>query len=75
MSASFGVIACVGGLGIAVARPALGVLAEQHSTPFAFGVWTGVGVVLVGLAVPGIRRMRPERLPAPDPTRDPVSPG
>jgi MFS family permease len=71
----FGVIACIGGLGIAVARPALGVLAEQHSTPFAFGVWTGVGVVLVGLAVPGIRRMRPEGLPAPDPTRDQVSPG
>lgn len=53
----FGLAACVGGAGIAVARPALGVLADSRSTPFAFGVWAGVGVVLVGLAVPAIRRM------------------
>ncbi|MGW3602946.1 MFS transporter [Micromonospora sp. NPDC005161] len=54
----FGVIACVGGVGIAVARPGLGMLAERHSTTFAFGIWAGVGVLLIGLAVPGIRRIR-----------------
>ncbi|MEH1122855.1 hypothetical protein [Micromonospora sp. CPCC 206061] len=26
---------------------------------FAFGVWAGVGVILLGMAVLGIRRMRP----------------
>ncbi|MEV0806337.1 MFS transporter [Micromonospora sp. NPDC050200] len=56
---TFGVISCLSGLGIAVARPALGILATDHSTSFAFLTWAGVGVVLVGLAVPGIRRLHP----------------
>ncbi|SIN15554.1 MFS transporter [Micromonospora cremea] len=62
----FGVIACVGGVGIAVARPGLGILAERHSTSFAFGIWAGTGVVLISLAVPGIRRIRMAAGPAPD---------
>ncbi|MGW4463048.1 MFS transporter [Micromonospora sp. NPDC004704] len=62
----FGVIACVGGVGIAVARPGLGVLAEQHSTSFAFGIWAVIGVALVGLAVPGIRRIRGTTRPTAD---------
>ncbi|MFF4879261.1 MFS transporter [Micromonospora sp. NPDC000668] len=61
----FGVMTCIGGVGIAVARPALGVLANDHSTAFAFGVWAGVGAVLVGLAVLVIRRVHPERRPTP----------
>ncbi|SCE96653.1 Predicted arabinose efflux permease, MFS family [Micromonospora coriariae] len=62
----FGVIACVGGVGIAVARPGLGMLAERHSTTFAFGIWAGIGVLLIGLAVPGIRRIRVAARPAAD---------
>ncbi|WP_117212310.1 MFS transporter [Allorhizocola rhizosphaerae] len=53
----FGVIACLGGLGIAVARPGLGVLADDHSVPFAFGAWAVAGVLLLALAAPGIRRI------------------
>lgn len=55
----FGVISCLGGLGIAMARPALAVLAADHSTSFAFLTWAGVGVLVVSLAMPGIRRLHP----------------
>ncbi|MFC3501950.1 MFS transporter [Micromonospora krabiensis] len=47
----FGVVACLAGLGIALARPALGVLATDHSTAFAAGVWSGCGAVVVALAL------------------------
>jgi MFS-type transporter involved in bile tolerance (Atg22 family) len=53
----FGVVSCIAGLGIAVARPALGVISDRHSASYAFGVWAAVGVVLVGLAIRGIRRL------------------
>jgi MFS family permease len=53
----FGLAACVGGIGIAVARPGLGVLSVDHSVPFGFAVWAGVGVILLALAAPGIRRL------------------
>ncbi|ROT26519.1 MFS transporter [Micromonospora sp. HM5-17] len=58
-AAIVGVVTCLGGIGIAVARPGLGMLADVRSTPFAAGVWAGVGVVLVGLAVRTIRRLQP----------------
>jgi MFS family permease len=57
----FGVIACLGGIGIAVARPGLGVLSDHRSVPFAFGVWAAAGIVLVGLAAPAIRWLRTSR--------------
>jgi MFS family permease len=53
----FGAVSCIAGAGIAIARPALGVISERHSTPYAFGVWAVVGVVLVGLAIRGILRL------------------
>ncbi len=53
----FGLVACLGGLGIAVARPGLGVLADGRSVPYAFGAWAVAGVLLLALAAPGIRRM------------------
>lgn len=56
----FGLTTSLGGIGIAVSRPALGVLAEDRSTPFAFGVWAGVGVVVLCLAALGIRRIHPK---------------
>lgn len=55
----FGLVTCLGGVGIAVARPGLGVLAEAHSTPFAATVWAGIGVPVVILALHTIRRLRP----------------
>lgn len=60
----FGVVACLGGIGIAAARPGLGVLSDHRSVPFAFGAWAAAGIVLLVLATPAIRRMRtpsPER--------------
>ncbi|GIG92404.1 MFS transporter [Plantactinospora endophytica] len=56
----FGVVTSLAGVGIAVARPGLGILSEQRSTAFAAGVWAAVGVLLVGLAIWQIRRLRPE---------------
>ncbi|AVT40255.1 MFS transporter [Plantactinospora sp. BB1] len=56
----FGVVASLAGIGIAVARPALGILTEWRSTPFAAGVWAGVGVGLVLLAIWQLRGLRPE---------------
>ena len=53
----FGAVSCIAGVGIAVARPSLGVIAERYSVPIAFGVWAAVGVVLVGLAIRGILRL------------------
>jgi MFS family permease len=53
----FGAVSCIAGVGIAIARPSLGVISEEHSTAYAFGVWAVVGVVLVGLAIRGIRRL------------------
>ncbi|MEO3927000.1 MFS transporter [Micromonosporaceae bacterium B7E4] len=68
----FGVVASLAGVGIAVARPALGILSERRSTPFAAGVWAGVGVGLVLLAVWQILKLRSE----PDGgMRGPDSPG
>ncbi|GAA4703655.1 MFS transporter [Phytohabitans rumicis] len=55
----FGLIACLGGIGIAVARPGLGILSGDRSVPFAFGLWAAAGVILLALAAPAIRRMRP----------------
>ncbi|MEJ3746833.1 MFS transporter [Actinomycetes bacterium KLBMP 9797] len=57
----FGVVACLGGIGIAVARPGLGVLSDHRSVPFAFGAWAAAGIVLLALAAPAIRRMRTPR--------------
>jgi MFS family permease len=53
----FGAVSFIAGVGIAIARPSLGVIADRHSTPFAFGVWAVIGVVLVGLAIRGILRL------------------
>ncbi|MDG4788156.1 MFS transporter [Micromonospora sp. WMMD1102] len=53
----FGVVASLAGVGIAVARPGLGILSERRSTGFAAGVWAGIGVVLVLLAIWQIRRL------------------
>ncbi|GAA2734124.1 hypothetical protein GCM10010439_55740 [Actinocorallia aurantiaca] len=53
----FGLVTCLGGIGIAVSRPALGVLTADHSVAFAFGVWACVGVVLLGLATAILRRV------------------
>ncbi|GAB2932053.1 MFS transporter [Micromonospora polyrhachis] len=58
-AAIFGVVTCTAGIGIAVGRPLLGILADDHSVPYAAGLWTVVGVPLVGLALLVIRRVQP----------------
>ncbi|MGV9809113.1 MFS transporter [Micromonospora chersina] len=59
----FGLVSCLAGVGIALARPFLGVLAETHSTPYAAGIWAGFGVAVVALALWKIRKL-PGRPPA-----------
>lgn len=54
----FGLVASLAGIGIAVARPGLGILSGDRSVAFAFAAWAAVGVVLLGLAIPAIRRLR-----------------
>ncbi|MGH3240961.1 MAG: MFS transporter [Spirillospora sp.] len=54
----FGLVACLGGIGIAVSRPTLGMLASDHSSAFAFGAWAAVGVGLLALAAAPLRGTR-----------------
>jgi MFS family permease len=60
-AAIFGVITCIAGIGIAVARPTVGLLSDTYSPAFAAGLWAGVGVLLVGLAALVIRRLPKQR--------------
>ncbi|WP_369371421.1 MFS transporter [Promicromonospora sp. Populi] len=55
--AIFSVAAALAGLGIAVARPALGLLSDDRSPAFAAGIWAVVGVGVVLIALPAIRRI------------------
>ncbi|MEV4757792.1 MFS transporter [Micromonospora sp. NPDC049559] len=61
----FGLVTCLGGIGIAVARPGLGVVADQRSVAFGFALWAAIGIPVLALAAPAIRRLRPGRPPAP----------
>jgi MFS family permease len=54
----FGLVTCLGGIGIVVSRPALGVIASDHSVAFAFGAWAAVGIGLLGLAAATLRGTR-----------------
>lgn len=54
---TYGVISCLGGVGIAVARPGLGIIGEEWSVPIAFGVWAGVCLVLGAAMLPSMRRI------------------
>jgi MFS family permease len=53
----FSLIATVGGVGIALARPALGLAADRWSVVAAFGLWTVAGVPIVALAALLARRL------------------
>jgi MFS family permease len=53
----FSVVSLVGGLGIAVARPALGIASDVYSVPVAFGLWAAVGGALLVLALVLLRRL------------------
>lgn len=55
---TFGLVACLGGIGIAAARPWLGILSKDHSVSFAFAAWAGCGAICIALAAPAIARMR-----------------
>lgn len=56
-AAIFGTVTSLAGVGIAVARPALGLVADARSPAWAAGLWAVVGVLVVVLAVPAIRRL------------------
>ncbi|NEK84591.1 MFS transporter [Blastococcus saxobsidens] len=57
LATAFSVVSMLGGLGIAVARPALGLVADNWSTPVAFGAWAAVGALLVAVALLLVRRL------------------
>jgi len=49
-------VSCAAGAGIAVARPALGVVADVAGSPVSFGVWAILGAaVLAAMTIPLIR--------------------
>ncbi|MFY1636263.1 MFS transporter [Solwaraspora sp. WMMB335] len=56
-AAMFGLIAGAGGLAIAVARPGLGILVEDHPVTLGFAVWALVGVPIAALALRTVRRI------------------
>ncbi|MDG4763992.1 MFS transporter [Solwaraspora sp. WMMD406] len=58
-AAMLGLVASVGGVAIAVARPGLGILSEDHPAALGFGIWALIGIPLVGLALYAIRRGEP----------------
>ena len=70
-AAIFGVVTCTAGIGIAVGRPLLGILADEHSVSYAAGLWTIVGVPVVGLALLVTRRVPPGQ-PHHEPAAPPV---
>ncbi|MGD7705208.1 MFS transporter [Microlunatus sp. Y2014] len=63
-------VASVAGIGIAVARPGLGALADRTSSPVAYGVWAAVGVIVMVVFVILLRRMGDHPMPAVSADRD-----
>jgi hypothetical protein len=55
--AIFSAAAALAGLGIAIARPALGLLSDDRSPAFAAGAWAVVGVGVIMIVLPAIRRI------------------
>jgi MFS family permease len=53
----FSVAAAVGGIGIAFARPAAGIAADEVSVGAAFTLWAGGGALIAGIAVVLVRRL------------------
>lgn len=54
---AFGVVSCLAGIGIAVARPGLGLVTGNHPVGVAFGVWAVAGVVVIPAALLATRRL------------------
>jgi MFS family permease len=52
------VVSVLGGLGIAVARPGLGLVADRFTVPVAFAAWGAVGVGLGAVALVLVHRLR-----------------
>lgn len=53
-------VSCVAGIGIAVARPGLGALADASGSPLSYGLWALVGVIVLLLMALPLRRMHDE---------------
>lgn len=63
-------ISCLGGIGIAVARPGLGAFADYASTAASYLVWAGVGVLILiaaGVILARVRGAGPARPASGDP--------
>ncbi|TXK10592.1 MFS transporter [Microbacterium saccharophilum] len=58
------IVSCAAGIGIAVARPALGIIADSAGSPAAFGLWALAGVVVVAAMAIPLLRMREHSAPA-----------
>jgi len=43
----FSLVSFLGGIVIIFSRPGLGIIADQYDTPFAFFLWSGLGVVVL----------------------------
>ena len=56
---AFSAVAVLAGLGIAVARPGLGVLGDTRSPAVAFAVWALAGVLLLPVVLRGAGRLPP----------------
>lgn len=56
---AFSVVAVLAGLGIAAARPWLGILSDTRSSAEAFGAWALVGVVVLPVVLLGTRALPP----------------
>lgn len=57
------IVSCAAGVGIAVARPTLGIIADQLGSPASFGLWALAGVVVVAAMAIPLLRMQEQSAP------------